>query len=164
MHRAFACPRAAPSQCSAAVMATPSPAKTTGIRAPRAPSSAATRSWTGKPRQASMLTGLTVPREVSTGPALPMPQRTARSHSGSADRSATTSVTAAMTASGSVPRGVGRRVAAVIVPSGWTSAPAIFVPPMSTATVGPVASAAADAAAAARGRGRLRWGWSRGRS
>ncbi len=94
-----------------------------------------------------MLTGLTVPREVSTGPALPIPQRTAEAHSGDAARSATTSATAAMTPSASAPRGVGRRVVAVIVPSGCTSAPAIFVPPMSIATVGP------EAAAAARGAG-----------
>ena len=45
-------------------------------------STARTRSTSGKSRQPGTLTGLTVPAEASTGPALPMPIAAARSQSG----------------------------------------------------------------------------------
>lgn len=43
---------------------------------------ARTRSTSGKSRQPGTFTGLTVPAEASTGPALPMPTASARPHSG----------------------------------------------------------------------------------
>ncbi|CAM5425986.1 hypothetical protein SCALM49S_08512 [Streptomyces californicus] len=92
---ALSWPRAAPSQCSAAVIATPSPTSATG-----SPSAVlCTRSTRGKARQPGTLTGLTVPAAASTGPALPMPTERAALHSGEAISSPSTSSTAPMTAS-----------------------------------------------------------------
>ncbi len=129
MHSALACPRAAPCQCSAAVIATPSPISATG----RSPVAARTRSTSGKARQPGTLTGLTVPAEASTGPALPMPRAPARDHEGDAVSSPSTSSTARITVSPSSCEGVGRCARTRILPWPSTSAPAILVPPMSSA-------------------------------
>ncbi|CAM5243426.1 hypothetical protein SALBM217S_06465 [Streptomyces griseoloalbus] len=74
-----------------------------------------------------------MPVEASTGPALPMPTAPARSHKGDPVRSPITAATAAMTVSPSSRAGVGRWARAWIRPSRSTSAPAILVPPMSSA-------------------------------
>ena len=104
MHSALSWPCAAPCQCSAAVIATPSPTSSTG----RPPVTARTRSTSGKSRQPGTLTGLTVPVEASTGPALPMPTARALAHSGAAVSSRSTSSTARITVSPSSLAGVGR--------------------------------------------------------
>ncbi len=129
MHSALSWPRAAPCQCSAAVIATPSPISSTG----RPPVAARTRSTSGKSRQPGTFTGLTVPAEASTGPALPIPIEPARPHRGDPARSPSTSSTARMTVSPSCCAGVARCARAWIRPWPSTSAPAILVPPMSRA-------------------------------
>ncbi len=131
MHSALAWPRAAPCQCSAAVIATPSPTSTTGS----SPTRARTPATSGKSRQPGMLTGLTVPDEASTGPALPMPTAATRTQSGPAASSATTSATARITVAPSLSAGVGREARATSLPRASTRAPAILVPPMSSAAL-----------------------------
>ncbi len=80
-----------------------------------------------------MLTGLTVPAAVSTGPALAMPRQVISPHIGWAVSSSTTEATAAMSSPADFCAGVGRCARTITVPASSTSAPAIFVPPMSSA-------------------------------
>ncbi len=73
-------------------------------------------------RQPGTFTGLTVPAEASTGPALPIPTEVARPHSGDPVRSPSTSATARMTVSPSCWAGVARWALARIRPARSTSA------------------------------------------
>lgn len=132
MQRALATPFAAPVQCSAAVIATASP-MSAGFMPRGTAGCRRTCSTSGNARQAGMFTGLTVPATVSTGPALPIPRHDSEAHSGYAARSSTTEVTAAISTSADSRAGVGRCDRTTTRPSASTRAPAIFVPPMSSA-------------------------------
>lgn len=125
LHKALSQLRAAPRQCSAAAMATPSSIRVTGrplviaeIRATREDS-----------RQPAMLTGLTVPRAVFTGPALPMPTATTAGHPGSGlSFFFSTPAAVAMTVVASPPTGADGNVWVQTPPVAPTSDPAIFAP------------------------------------
>src|ERR1700704_2912095 len=96
-------PRPAPRQCSPSAMQTPSPPSPTGT-----PGTAAdARSRSGNPRQAGILTGLTVPGARATGPAEAMPNP-ATEPPATDNASAIIADMAAQTCSAPTPDGVGR--------------------------------------------------------
>src|SRR5215470_11853758 len=138
-------PRPAPRQCSPAVRQMASLCTRTGT----APNRSASRSRSGKPRQAGMLIGDTTPAGHSIGPPQPQPRpASCRLAPSGRPAASSTRVTSASTVrhrpSASRSRRVGVCSQDSSRPPGATSPAASLVPPMSTASAGRSASATAS--------------------